>query len=85
MLKAVIVKQTNEFPPRLHNLMRLAEFASLEIPEARAEFLRELSAYSIQTRYPEELDQIGPGVTRQLAAINYEKTEEALRWLSSIL
>ena len=38
MLKAVIVKQTNEFPPRLHNLMRLAEFASLEIPEARAEF-----------------------------------------------
>jgi HEPN domain-containing protein len=85
MLKAVIVKQTNEFPPRLHNLMRLAEVGSIEVTEVRAEFLRELSAYYVQTRYPEELGLIGGRVTRQLAKENFKKTEETLQWLSQML
>lgn len=85
MLKALIVKRTKEFPPRLHNLMRLAEAASLEVIEGRADFLRELSAYYIQTRYPDEVDLIGAKVTRHLAQESFEKTEEVLRWLSLIL
>jgi len=85
MLKAVIVKRTNEFPPRLHNLMRLAEVGSIEVAESMAEFLRELSAYYIQTRYPEEVDLIGEKVTRPFAEENFNRTEEVLRWLSQML
>lgn len=66
MLKAVIVRQPSEFPHRLHNLMPSAEVASLELAEFKVEFLRELSTYCIQTRYPEEVDLIGARVTRQL-------------------
>ena len=33
MLKALIARRTQALPPRLHNLMRVAEVASLTVPE----------------------------------------------------
>lgn len=52
MLKALIAKRTREFPPRIHNLARLAEVAALELSNERARLLRELSRYYTQARYP---------------------------------
>jgi HEPN domain-containing protein len=84
MLKAVIAKRTNEFAPRLHNLMRLADYASLQVPAARADFIRELSAYYIQARYPDEIENLSSQVSRQMAEEMLDKTEEVIQWLSSI-
>ena len=58
MLKGVIAKRTNEFPPRLHNLMRLAEHAGLELDADQVALMRELSGYYIQTRYPGEIEAL---------------------------
>lgn len=85
MLKGLIAKQTSVLPPRLHNLMRLAEVASLTVPEDTARLFRRLSEFYIASRYPAELDEavwtIDPEQSRQ----TYSATEDALRWLSSIL
>jgi HEPN domain-containing protein len=84
MLKAIIVKRTSECPPRLHNLMRLAESAGIEVDEARADFLRELSAYFIQSRYPEEMleaSQVSAELSEQVLA----RAKEVMQWLSSML
>lgn len=85
MLKALIAKQTGVLPPRLHNLMRLAEVASLTVPEDTTHLFRRLSDFYILSRYPAELDEIGLTIDPSQAHQTYAATEEALRWLSSIL
>ena len=45
MIKGLIAQKSRELPPRLHNLMRLAQIADLELTEEHADFLRELSSY----------------------------------------
>ena len=84
-IKGVIALRSGEMPPRLHRLMRLAEKAGLEVDASRAEQLRKLTGYYVQTRYPEEIRRLSAGVDRPLAeeAIGY--TEELLEWLSGLM
>ena len=84
MLKALIAKRTRELPPRLHNLMRLAEVASLTIPEDTAHLFRRLTDFYIASRYPEELEAAWSVDASQVQQ-TYVATEEVLRWLSAIL
>jgi len=83
-LKAIIVRRTEEFPPRIHQLMRLAEVAGLEVDENKAYFFRELSTYYIQSRYPEEITDLASQVKRQEAQRVLEQTQEVVRWLSAM-
>jgi len=83
MLKGLVIKKTGEFPPRVHNLMRLAEAAGLTLDGSRADFLGELSAYYIQSRYPEEIEAMSVQITREIASDAFGKTEEMLKWLKS--
>lgn len=85
MLKAIIAKKTGEFPPRWHNLERLAECASLDLSADQGRFCRRMSSFYIQMRYPEELQSIGSTVTPAFAAESYTTTEEMVQWLSSKL
>ena len=64
--------------------MRLAKYAALEVEENRADFLRELSAYYIQTRYPEEIEAAVLEVSQDVAREILNKTEETIQWLSSM-
>src|SRR3990172_8785663 len=56
LLKALIVDRTGDFPPRIHNLLRLAEEANVSGDNQQMAFLAELSAYYLRTRYPEEIE-----------------------------
>jgi len=84
-LKALIARRSNEFPPRIHRLVRLAEVAAIELTEERRHFLRELSNYYIQTRYPEEIPSIAEKITRAQAHRILEQTEETVQWLHSMM
>jgi HEPN domain-containing protein len=85
MLKALIAKRTRELPPRLHNLMRLAEVAALTIPEDTAHLFRRLTDFYIASRYPEELEAATWNVDASQVQQTYVATEEVLRWLSAVL
>jgi len=85
MLKALIAKRTRELPPRLHNLMRLAEVAALTIPEDTAPLFRRLTDFYIASRYPEELEAATWNVDASQVQQTYVATEEVLRWLSAVL
>jgi len=80
-IKGIIALRSGAMPPRLHNLMRLAEKAGLEIDEPTADRLRSLTGYYVQTRYPEEIRKLSAGVDRPLAEEAIRHTEELLRWL----
>ncbi len=85
MLKAIIVKRSQELPPRLHQLVRLAERAQVPLNEEQADFLRELSTHYIQSRYPEEIEDISSQLSVQQARQVVKQTEEMVRWLNSML
>ncbi len=85
MLKALITKRSQRLPPRLHQLVRLAEKAQVLISEKQSDFLRELSAHYIQSRYPEEVEDVLTQFSADQARQVMEKTEEMVRWLKSML
>jgi HEPN domain-containing protein len=85
MLKAVISVRTNTFPPRIHALIRLAEAATVDLDEKRTQFLRELSNYYIQTRYPEEIPAMAERISEEQAGRILRKTEEMIQWLNSMI
>ncbi len=84
-LKALILERSGEFPPRIHSLPRLAQSCGLSLEEEVVEFLAELSAFYIQTRYPEEIESLGAGIAREKAEAALGKTEETMQWLFSML
>lgn len=84
-LKGLFVRKTGEFPPRLHSLLRLAEAAGLTLEGPRADLLGELSAYYVQSRYPEGIAAMGQQVTLEIAHDTLRKTEELLEWLRSAI
>lgn len=82
MLKAHVARQTNEIPPRIHNLVRLAEIAELKLEPERREFLREFNLYQMEGRYP---DFAQVSIDLSLAREEISRTKEMLRWLKTQL
>lgn len=84
-LKAVIVKKTGELPPRIHNLLRLAEAAGIESGEGQIDLLTRLSGYYVKSCYPEEIRVESAAITQELAREVLGKTEQTVEWVLSIL
>lgn len=55
LLKALVVRNTEEHAPRTHSLLYLAERAGLTVSEGRHEVLLRVTGYNIETRYPEDV------------------------------
>lgn len=53
-LKACYVKNVGELPPRIHDLVRLADLAKIEFDEDTLEFFDAVNTFNISTRYPDE-------------------------------
>lgn len=41
------------FPPKIHNLVRLAEYISLKFSEEETDFLRQMNNFQLEGRYPD--------------------------------
>ncbi|MFH0765429.1 MAG: HEPN domain-containing protein [Calditrichota bacterium] len=68
MLKAFIIEQKDVIPPRLHNLVRLAQIADLMLSDKEIEFLDRLSDFYIKTRYPETIAKLQAIAHRELVS-----------------
>ena len=53
LLKALYVVKQNDHAPPIHNLLRLAKLAGIAVPEDKIDVLIEISAFNIETRYPD--------------------------------
>ena len=83
-LKAIIVERTEAFPPRTHDLVKLAQAAGVQLPEQRDVLLRTLNKYYIGTRYTEEISILGHDVTKAIASQALSDTKEFLKWLGEL-
>lgn len=82
MLKAHVTRQTEDVPPRIHNLVRLAEIASLKLELEQENFLREFGIYQLEGRYP-DTEQVLLGLDTAREEIS--KAREMLEWLKTQL
>ncbi len=53
ILKAIVVMQSENIPPRSHDLFYLAEQATITITETQSDFMQILMKYQLEGRYPE--------------------------------
>ncbi len=81
LLKALVVQNTNNFPPRIHDLIKLINIAKIEIDTEQKAFLAKLNFYYLETRYPDEMSEISKQITKDTALDFYKNTKKILKWL----
>ena len=82
LLKALVCRSTGDLAPRLHNLVRLAELARLQVDETQLDTLADLSVFNLAGRYP-DASPVTP--TQEEAAGNLERAREVVAWLTKKL
>ena len=82
IVKAHVVKYTNDIAPRSHNLIHLSEKANLIFREEDEILLGILMKYQLQGRYP-DYNPIPPNKDKAIAYLL--KTERLLAWLKAKL
>ena len=53
ILKALVVKETENIPPKTHDLFHLVSIAKIDVLENQSEFMQILMKYQLEGRYPE--------------------------------
>jgi len=83
MLKALVVQNTKNFPPKIHDLVKLLSIADIEANDKKKEFLFKLNFYYLETRYPHEISEISKQIKKKTALNFLDETKKILKWLKS--
>lgn len=75
LLKALVTARTREFPPRIHNLLRLAELTGREFSQEEKTLLERLSLYYLQSRYPPDVQSLAKTISSAMATTHLKQTE----------
>jgi len=81
-IKAFVVKETKEVPPRSHNLIYLSEKANLIIDEDFTIFVGVLMKYQLEGRYPDYQPELP---SSEMTSAYLLKTKKLLQWLENQL
>lgn len=85
MIKALIIKLTEEMPLRSHDLMKLAGIAGIKPDEERELFYKSLTAYYVESRYPDKKGALTRRLTEESSISYLEKTKAELTWLQQLI
>jgi HEPN domain-containing protein len=80
-LKACVVRRTGELAPRIHNLVRLAELAQIQLSPDQLDLLADMNVFNLEGRYPEVL---APLPSQAEAAEVMDSVGEVLAWLMNL-
>ena len=80
MLKAHVCRATRTLAPNIHNLVRLAELASLSLTKQQRASFGRLNQYQLEGRYPSSSPI---AISQQKALSEIEIVEELLEWLKT--
>ena len=83
LLKSIYVRNIDDNVPRTHNLPRIAKAANLAIPEGILVDLLRITAFNLETRYPDYKKQFRNKCTKQFTAQELDKIHEIYKWLQS--
>lgn len=84
-LKAQYVFQHKQHAPPLHNLLRLARAAELEVDETTADKLTTVTAFNLEARYPDFKRTFRLICTPEYTTAQMTMIKELMQWLRSQL
>jgi len=85
LLKALYVIKKGEQAPCIHNLIRLAEAIEIPLAEARKDALIKITAFNLESRYPDERRTFRKKCSREFAWNELQQIKEIFAWLKSML
>jgi HEPN domain-containing protein len=87
ILKGYYQFYKNDFPPRTHNLVYIAEISGIlvEMTEEQKETLYNLNPLNIETRYPEYRDKISSSLNKTKIKNILTATKELRSWIKKKL
>jgi HEPN domain-containing protein len=85
LLKALYVKVNNDYPPLIHNLLRLAEKCKIEINEEQKIFLLTVTAFNINTRYDDYKMSFQQVCTQEYSKIWIEAIKNKRSWIKKLI
>jgi HEPN domain-containing protein len=83
-LKALVVKKTRKIPPKIHNLLLLADMSDALVDDAQKDFFRLMNGFDIEGRYPDEQYEIYMKATKRYTMDLLAKTKEQFRWMGKL-
>jgi HEPN domain-containing protein len=79
-LKALVTEETQQLPPRTHNLIDLAQRAQVVLSEQQ-DFLGKINNTSVVVRYPDDLSAMVSQYPETIARDYLERTKELILWV----
>lgn len=85
ILKGIVISLGSE-PPKIHNLKRLAvDCCKIKLDKHREEVLAKLDKYFIDSRYPEDFDEIENTYDFEYTQELVKEVETTFLWLKNLL
>jgi HEPN domain-containing protein len=85
LFKAYYVKINGDYPPYIHNLLRLAENSKLELLDEQKYILATITAFNINARYDDYKMSFQKKCTEEFATEWIEKIKSSRQWIKEIL
>jgi HEPN domain-containing protein len=85
--KAAVAKNTQEIPPKIHDLLKLADKGGIytDLSQDQIKVLDKLRNLQIEARYPEYKDRIYQSLSLEYCTKLMEETEGLLCWIKKRL
>ena len=83
VLKALYVAKFQDHAPPIHNLLRLARAAGLELDETQTDALITITAFNIEARYPDVKQAFRQRCTAEYTERQMVVIKELYEWLRS--
>lgn len=83
VLKAFYARDNDATPPKIHNLLNLAENTELALSEPHKQLLGEANRFNIETRYPDYKYTFYKLCTKEFTEEYFTKIKEIYSWLLS--
>jgi HEPN domain-containing protein len=80
-LKACFVNNNEKFPPKIHDLVRLANLAKIDLDDDTLEFLDSVNTFNIATRYPDEKFKFYKLCTHEFTNLNFDRIKDFFSWI----
>jgi HEPN domain-containing protein len=81
LLKALVVKATQQHAPYTHSLTLLASKTNLEIPESILDQLAEFTEFHLESRYPDDKKEFYETCTEVFSHRKFKEMEDVYQWL----
>ncbi|PIP76318.1 MAG: DNA-binding protein [Ignavibacteria bacterium CG22_combo_CG10-13_8_21_14_all_37_15] len=85
IIKAHFVKDTEQTPPKIHDLVKLASKTKLPLTQEQLEFLLRVNNFNLENRYPDYKQNLYKTLTKNYSEENFNKIKEIYFWLKSLL